>query len=112
MTKDALRYSDFKDHSGPHCGSRCQGSRWRTGRLTPATDSVEGLQVVGLAGFEPATSSLSGMRSNQLSYRPPTGLASLIQDRNRTESGGADRIRTDDLLNANQALSQLSYSPD
>ena len=51
-----------------------------TERLTPATDSVEGLQVVGLAGFEPATSSLSGMRSNQLSYRPPTGLASLIQD--------------------------------
>ena len=25
--------------------------------------------------------------------------------------GGADRDRTDDLLNANQALSQLSYSP-
>ena len=27
------------------------------------------------------------------------------------EYGGADRDRTDDLLNANQALSQLSYSP-
>ena len=27
------------------------------------------------------------------------------------EAGGADRDRTDDLLNANQALSQLSYSP-
>jgi hypothetical protein len=27
------------------------------------------------------------------------------------ETGGADRDRTDDLLNANQALSQLSYSP-
>ena len=26
-------------------------------------------------------------------------------------SGGADQDRTDDLLNANQALSQLSYSP-
>ena len=26
-------------------------------------------------------------------------------------SGGADRDRTDGLLNANQALSQLSYSP-
>jgi hypothetical protein len=26
-------------------------------------------------------------------------------------SGGADRDRTDDLLNAIQALSQLSYSP-
>jgi hypothetical protein len=29
----------------------------------------------------------------------------------RAETGGADRDRTDDLLNANQALSQLSYSP-
>ena len=27
------------------------------------------------------------------------------------ENGGADRDRTDDLLNAIQALSQLSYSP-
>jgi hypothetical protein len=27
-------------------------------------------------------------------------------------SGGADRDRTDDLLNAIQALSQLSYSPN
>jgi hypothetical protein len=27
------------------------------------------------------------------------------------EFGGADRDRTDDLLNAIQALSQLSYSP-
>jgi hypothetical protein len=26
--------------------------------------------LVGLAGFEPATSPLSGVRSNQLSYRP------------------------------------------
>ena len=28
--------------------------------------------TVGLAGIEPATSSLSAMRSNRLSYRPPT----------------------------------------
>ena len=26
--------------------------------------------------------------------------------------GGPDRVRTDDLLDANQALSQLSYGPD
>ena len=30
-----------------------------------------GASSVGLAGLEPATSSLSGMRSNRLSYRPP-----------------------------------------
>jgi hypothetical protein len=28
------------------------------------------MSLVGLAGFEPATSRLSGGRSNQLSYRP------------------------------------------
>jgi hypothetical protein len=56
--------------------------------------------MVGLGGLEPPTSSLSGMRSSHLSYRPrcPT-------------PGGAGRDRTGDLLNANQALSQLSYSP-
>src|SRR3989339_901653 len=33
------------------------------------------------------------------------------QPKNRGKSGGADRDRTDGLLNAIQALSQLSYSP-
>ncbi len=47
--------------------------------------------LVGLGRFELPTSPLSGVRSNQLSYRP------------EPEAG--------DLLNANQALSQLSYSP-
>ena len=50
--------------------------------------------MVGRGGLEPPTSRLSGVRSNHLSYRPI--------------SGGAYRDRTDDLLNANQALSQLS----
>ena len=30
---------------------------------------------------------------------------------NDTSRGGPDRVRTDDLLDANQALSQLSYGP-
>ena len=63
-------------------------------------------KLVGGPGFEPGTSSLSGMRSNQLSYTPKfdsvkTGI----------QNGGGKRVRTDDLLNANQALSQLSYTP-
>ena len=33
-----------------------------------ATQSSE--KLVGLGGFEPPTSPLSGVRSNQLSYRP------------------------------------------
>ena len=56
--------------------------------------------MVGLGRVELPTSPLSGVRSSHLSYRPDGG-----------ESGGAGRDRTGDLLNANQALSQLSYSP-
>ncbi len=33
-------------------------------------------KVVGLGGFEPPTSPLSGVRSNQLSYRPMVGTPS------------------------------------
>ena len=55
--------------------------------------------MVGVTGIEPVTSSLSGMRSNRLSYTP------------HLKNGGGKRDRTDDLLNANQALSQLSYTP-
>jgi hypothetical protein len=59
--------------------------RWRrtTSNVTRATSTSGisfltmnlllplGASSVGLAGLEPATSSLSGMRSNRLSYRPP-----------------------------------------
>ena len=38
--------------------------------LFEATGRHAGPEVVGLAGLEPATSSLSGMRSNHLSYKP------------------------------------------
>jgi hypothetical protein len=55
-------------------------------------------RLVGLGRIELPTSPLSGVRSSQLSYRPG-------------DPGGAGRDRTGDLLNANQALSQLSYSP-
>jgi hypothetical protein len=57
--------------------------------------------LVGRGGLEPPTSRLSGVRSNHLSYRPMPSAASA-------RTGGAYRDRTDDLLNANQALSQLS----
>ena len=59
--------------------------------------------MVGLGRLELPTSLLSGMRSNQLSYKP-TSLTSQI-------SGGAKQDRTADLLRARQALYQLSYSP-
>ena len=52
---------------------------------------------MGSSGLEPPTSRLSGVRSNQLSYEPSLG--------------GDERVRTDGLLLARQALSQLSYTP-
>ena len=50
--------------------------------------------MVGLSGLEPPTSRLSGVCSNQLSYQPMFG--------------GEYRARTDDLMLAKHALSQLS----
>ena len=52
---------------------------------------------MGPGGLEPPTPRLSSVCSNQLSYEP--------------SYGGAERVRTDDLLNANQPLFQLSYGP-
>ena len=62
--------------------------------------------LVGPGGIEPPTSPLSGVRSSHLSYGPK--CSNLLP---WTNTGGAGRDRTGDLLNANQALSQLSYSP-
>ena len=54
--------------------------------------------MVGVPGVEPGTSSLSGTRSNQLSYTP--GCV-----------GGGNGIRTRDFQLAKLALYQLSYAP-
>ena len=57
---------------------------------------------MGLSGLEPPTSRLSGVRSNQLSYKPT--LKSF-------DFSGGEEIRTLDPLLARQVLSQLSYIP-
>ena len=54
---------------------------------------------MGVTGIGPVTSSLSGTRSNQLSYTPGC------------DDGGGNGIRTRDFQLAKLALYQLSYAP-
>ena len=64
--------------------------------------------MVGLTGLEPVTPRLSSVCSNQLSYKPYRKVIPLIIV---TQNGGAEEIRTPDILLAKQTLYQLSYSP-
>ena len=50
------------------------------------------IKLVGLSGLEPPTSPLSGVRSNQLSYKP------IIQSRNATFSLS---LHTDQIIRVN-----------
>ena len=63
--------------------------------------------LVGVPGIGPGTSSLSGMRSNQLSYTPKSRPAGPTPSRD----GGGNRTRTGDIVLAKHALYQLSYAP-
>ncbi len=99
---------------------RCRGNsrRRRTSRL------------VGVTGVEPVTSSLSGTRSNQLSYTPyfarrlrlalrrasPRSAACHPQPKpapreRGAKDGGGNRVRTGDPKLAKLVLCQLSYAP-
>ena len=71
-------------------------------RLTHLTSRLNFYKPMGLSGLEPPTSRLSGVRSNQLSYKPI--LKSF-------DFSGDEEIRTLDPLLARQVLSQLSYTP-
>ena len=96
-----------------------------TNRLTAGCSTTELLRnkhMVGLNGLEPSTSRLSGVRSNQLSYRPqlervmgiePTTSAwkaeVLPLNYTRILESGSGRNRTADTLIFSQMLYQLSY---
>ena len=51
-------------------------------KSTYLVDAEQTSLAVGLAGLEPATSVLSGLRSNQLSYRPIVSITNTIADYN------------------------------
>ena len=59
---------------------------------------------MGVPGIEPGTSSLSGTRSNQLSYTPP-------KQEMLVTAGGGNRVRTGGPELAKLVLYQLSYAP-
>jgi hypothetical protein len=71
------------------------------------------ITLVGVPGIEPGTSSLSGMRSNQLSYTPDTVPSSPARPPHprHAQDGGGNRNRTGDLMLAKHVLYQLSYAP-
>ena len=96
--------------------------------------TAKSYKPMGLSGLEPPTSRLSGVRSNQLSYKPKRPVTKFklrlrlafikCHDMPRTKfslrctlvfikySGdGDEEIRTLDPLLARQVLSQLSYIP-
>ena len=77
-----------------------------SGPFLPSSDYLRkklgSFKPMGLSGLEPPTSRLSGVRSNQLSYKPI--LKSF-------DFSGDEEIRTLDPLLARQVLSQLSYIP-
>ena len=58
-----------------------------TVRLTAECSTTEllrnNMNMVGLSGLEPPTSRLSGVRSNQLSYRPSAVDNDVVEERAR-----------------------------
>ena len=66
---------------------------------------------IGLDGFEPSTSRLSGARSNHLSYEPIFVSRFGPLRFPFSHVGGDEGNRTLDPLLAGQVLSQLSYTP-
>ena len=63
------------------------------------------LRTAERTGLEPATSYVTGRRSNQLNYHSVSTYDTIVR------YCGPKGNRTPDLLNAIQALYQLSYGP-
>ena len=79
-----------------------QFSRYNHWLISLSLTAYMKYKPMGLSGLEPPTSRLSGVRSNQLSYKP------ILKS---SDFSGDEEIRTLDPLLARQVLSQLSYIP-
>ena len=62
------------------------------------------IQVVGVTGLEPVTLRLSSACSNQLSYTPIAFFNIRQANLNKEQAGGAEEIRTPDLLITSELL--------
>lgn len=82
----------------------CQRAKIRYGTAFLFSCLFSNRLMVGVTGVGPVTSSLSGTRSNQLSYTPSSVLSSPM-------FGGGSRTRTGDIRLAKPTLYQLSYAP-
>jgi hypothetical protein len=108
----------------PRKGARVQGPAARPQAII-FRSRARRTQMVGVPGIEPGTSSLSGTRSNQLSYTPkrlPIAGGTMVRRLSTThhqpptinhqpDTGGGNRDRTGDLMLAKHALYPLSYAP-
>ena len=65
--------------------------------------------VVGLGGFEPPTSPLSGVRSNQLSYRPILASSVAGNRRQNQRLTGSKKGSDQRLLDTVQCVSMLTH---
>lgn len=82
--------------------------------------------VAGPTGLEPATSNVTGWRSNQLNYDPAIDFgfmtldlaskqsiaASIRLPKSAIGSGGHEGTRTPNFLLVREAVYQLTYMPD
>ena len=88
MNKSRTRFHDCRNRqNGGADRDRTGDPRLAKPVLSQLSYNPWRILLVGLARFELATSALSGLRSNQLSYRPDVRAASI-------DGGAPERVRT------------------